>query len=109
MIILSEILGGGDVAGGKIKQSLNASQYDQALWTAPNTAATNQSGFTGLPHGYRLGNGYFGGLGTSAYWRTSTLSGNQSYQFYTYYDSEALSIDLFGHQDGDGVRCVKED
>jgi uncharacterized protein (TIGR02145 family) len=109
MFIVSELLGGGHEAGGKIKQSLHPGQFEEALWLTPNTDATNESGFTAVPHGYRLGNGYFGGLGTSAYWRTSTSANNQSYQYYTYFDTGTLSLDMFGHHDGDAVRCIREE
>jgi uncharacterized protein (TIGR02145 family) len=108
LIHMAEILGGEAVAGGKMKQIFNSSQNAKALWIAPNTAATNESGFTATPHGYRLANGYFSGLANSAYLRTSTASGNNhSYQFYLYYNKESFSGDLFGHNDGDAVRCVK--
>ena len=44
---LINCLGGEDVAGGKMKAV-------SALWYSPNTGATNSSGFTGLPGGYRF-------------------------------------------------------
>ena len=42
---LGESLGGDAVAGGKMKST--------TLWQSPNTGATNESGFSGLPSGYR--------------------------------------------------------
>jgi hypothetical protein len=38
------------------------------LWYAPNTDATNSSGFTGLPGGYRSNNGTFNLIGYNGYW-----------------------------------------
>jgi uncharacterized protein (TIGR02145 family) len=44
---LKDYLGGWLVAGGKLKEA------GTAHWAAPNTGATNESGFTGLPGGWR--------------------------------------------------------
>jgi len=45
--VLTDYLGGSSVAGGKMKEE----GLDH--WNSPNTGATNESGFTGLPAGYR--------------------------------------------------------
>jgi uncharacterized protein (TIGR02145 family) len=61
---LTNYLGGDTVAGGKMK--------DTAGWNAPNTGASNSSGFSGLPGGSRLGDGTFGGVGYDGYWWSSS-------------------------------------
>ncbi len=58
---LISCLGGSDVAGGKMKST-------SELWEAPNTGATNESGFTALPGGVRFPSGTFDAIGQFAYW-----------------------------------------
>jgi uncharacterized protein (TIGR02145 family) len=43
-----------------------------AHWPSPNTGATNESGFTALPGGYRYNNGAFYGFGSCCIWWGST-------------------------------------
>ena len=50
---LTIYLGGKDVAGGKMKST------GTAYWNSPNTDATNESGFSALPGGYRGSGGSF--------------------------------------------------
>ena len=47
LTILTEYLGGELVAGGKMKEA------GLEHWNSPNTGATNESGFTAIPGGYR--------------------------------------------------------
>jgi uncharacterized protein (TIGR02145 family) len=56
-------LGGDSVAGGKMKST-------SLLWQTPNTGATNESFFAGLPGGVRL-SGVFLYLGIYGYWWTA--------------------------------------
>ncbi|MBU1369589.1 MAG: fibrobacter succinogenes major paralogous domain-containing protein [Bacteroidetes bacterium] len=64
--VLTDYLGGEDVAGGKMKE------VGTAHWYSPNTGATNSSGFTALPGGYRNSNGSFYDLGRSGDWWSAT-------------------------------------
>lgn len=51
--------------GGKLKST--------AVWNAPNVGATDQSGFTGLPAGFRSnGDGEFMNMGNDTYWWCSS-------------------------------------
>ena len=63
---LTTCLGGETVAGGKMKET------GTAHWLSPNTDATNSSGFTALPGGYRSGGGPFYSYGTGGYWWSSS-------------------------------------
>ncbi len=59
-------LGGASVAGGAMKEA------GTVHWTSPNTGATNSSGFTTLPGGFRNTDGTFAGVSTNGYWWSST-------------------------------------
>ena len=65
---LSDNLGGEYEAGGKMKET------GTSHWTSPNTGATNESGFTALPGGYRSGDGAFDYIGGNGDWWSSTQS-----------------------------------
>jgi uncharacterized protein (TIGR02145 family) len=43
-----------------------------AHWKSPNTGATNESGFAGLPGGSRIGSGSFVSIGGYGFWWSST-------------------------------------
>lgn len=55
-------------AGGALKEA------GTDHWRNPNTGATNESGFTALPGGYRSYNGTFNLLRASGYWWSNTES-----------------------------------
>jgi uncharacterized protein (TIGR02145 family) len=70
--VLSDYLGDESVAGGKMKST--GTEY----WVYPNTGATNKSGFSGLPGGLRLSNGYFNDLGNLGDWWSASESGAEN-------------------------------
>jgi len=59
---LINFLGGESVAGGKLKA------IGTSHWNAPNTDASNDSGFTALPAGYLFDNGNYNSLGNITHW-----------------------------------------
>ncbi len=63
---LIDHLGGRGVAGGKMETT------GTAHWRSPNTGATNESGFSALPGGYRGPSGSFGNIGNAGLWWSST-------------------------------------
>jgi uncharacterized protein (TIGR02145 family) len=66
--VLNDYLGGELIAGGKMKAT------GTLYWLNDNIDATNESGFTGLPGGYRRPNGTFTNIGNNALWWSSTES-----------------------------------
>jgi len=63
---LITFLGGENVAGGKLKET------GTSHWSTPNTGATNISGFTALPGGYRSSTGISYAIGADGNWWSSS-------------------------------------
>ena len=68
---LTDYLGGVSVAGGKMKST------GTAYWYTPNTAATNESGFSVLPGGYRFSDGSFDYIRSTAFFWSATENDSQ--------------------------------
>jgi Fibrobacter succinogenes major domain (Fib_succ_major). len=101
--LLTDYLGGGSVAGGKMKST--GTQY----WLSPNSGATNESGFSGLPGGYRLYYGTFGTIGESGYWWSSTEvdTSNAWYRNLDYYYGYVYRVNYL-KKNGFSVRCLRD-
>jgi uncharacterized protein (TIGR02145 family) len=80
-------------------------------WENPNTGATNETGFTALPGGYRNDNGTFSkiGLGFGGYWWCST-EGNTGSAWYRKmsYDNSYVSRNYDSKKAGFSVRCIRD-
>ena len=100
---LSIKLGGNSVAGGKMKTT------GTTRWTTPNTSATNESGFAGLPGGYRLNIGAFYGVGDfGSWWSATEFSTTFAWYRYLYYFDGSL-YRLNGNKTyGFSVRCLRD-
>jgi len=100
---LVNYLGGGSVAGGKLKET------GTTHWNSPNEGATNESGFAALPGGYRTSDGYFGDLGNYAHFWSSTENGSNTAwtrELY-YYTARVYRYDA-GKRFGYSVRLVRD-
>ena len=99
---LSTNLGGNSVAGGKMKTT------GTTRWASPNTNASNESGFSALPGGYRYGNGLlFRYFGVNGYWWSATMSGNPIYRILTNNNGNISSITTNVNA-GMSVRLIKD-
>jgi uncharacterized protein (TIGR02145 family) len=101
---LINYLGGRDVAGGQLKEAGNAH------WFSPNTGATNSSGFTALPAGYRTYDGSYNERGYYTYWWTSTEYSDSSGAWCRRIDYNFNQVTLMAmiKYYGLSVRCVKD-
>jgi uncharacterized protein (TIGR02145 family) len=100
---LTDYLGGAAAAGGKMKTT--GLQY----WISPNTDATNESGFSGLPGGYRSYGGDFNFVGDNGYWWSSSEYG-AFYAWYRFlnYSNGSANQNSNGKQFGFSVRCLRD-
>ncbi len=97
-----DYLGGDSIAAGKLKE-----QGDDH-WVAPNTDATNLSGFTALPAGYKLYDTFFN-LGEGTYYWSSRSYWQIAYIYkLTYNSSEITQIVFYANDQGASVRCIKD-
>ena len=103
--ILTDYLGGLNIAGGKLKEAglLN--------WSNPNKDATNSSLFTGLPGGYRDNGGGFGNVGNYGHWWSiseNLLNNTLSYNLSTI-NGVLLKYTPNSYTDvGLSIRCLKD-
>ena len=101
---LTDYLGGWEVAGGKLKET------DTFHWYSPNTGASNSSGFTALPGGFRhFNNGFFGFGFNGWYWSSSAAdTAMDAWMSQLTNDDAHFFPSFFGKTFGIPVRCVKD-
>ncbi|HRQ28532.1 MAG TPA: FISUMP domain-containing protein [Saprospiraceae bacterium] len=101
-----DFLGGPMIAGGKIKEA------GTDHWKTPNKGATNETGFTALPNGFRNKKGkYFNFKNNLAYWWSSTpMETDLAYGVYITYGEPIIYRYYFSftRDMGFSVRCVKD-
>ena len=99
---LTDFLGGAVVAGGKMKEG------GTIHWNSPNTGATNESGFSGLPGPARLNNGQLDDIGSLGSWWSSTESGSTTaWSRYLHSSSSSMYGSENTKEDGFSVRFMK--
>src|SRR5690554_394340 len=105
---LTDYLGGASVAGGKLKET-GTIEEGTGLWEAPNTGATNETGFTALPGGLRHDNGPFSNIGSYGTWWSATEDGTYvAWNRSMFYDLSNVSRDYSNKELGFSVRCLRD-
>ena len=102
---LINCLGGANIAGGAIKEIGTGINH----WTPPNLGATNSSGFSGLPAGFRYLDGTFTNISQTGYWWTSSeFDTTTAWNRYFNYYSEGVFANNSSKRNGFSVRCIKD-
>jgi uncharacterized protein (TIGR02145 family) len=102
-IILSDFLGGVEIAGGKMKE------VGTTHWKSPNVGATNESGFTALPGGDRSYIGSFENLADNAFfWSSSEDNSSLAWNRYLNYNGAGVARSYYDKTNGMSVRCLKD-
>ena len=90
-------------AGGKLKESGTSN------WINPNSDATNETGFSGLPGGGRNYLGIFDDMGRNGYWWSSTDSTtNLAWFRYLNYDDIHVNRLTLDKKSGVSIRCIED-
>jgi len=100
---LTDYLGGESVAGGAMKET------GTTYWATPNTSATNSSGFTALPAGFRDTDGTFLNLGSVVYfWSATQDNTTDAWTRTQHYNNGTVGRSSGSKTFGFSVRCVKD-
>jgi uncharacterized protein (TIGR02145 family) len=106
--ILVDYLGGDGVAGDKMKET------GTTHWQSPDTGATNESGFSSLPGGYRDPSGLFTGthhfeMGQIAIYYSSTEKNiNEAWNRYLIWELSGVGYQSSWKGEGYSIRLVKD-
>ena len=100
---MTTYLGGASVAGGKLKET------GTTHWLSPNEGATNETGFTAVPGGYRFSNGGFYYISDRGYWWSSSeydINGSWGRGMTSFYSDVNRNVNskIYGFS----VRCLRD-
>jgi uncharacterized protein (TIGR02145 family) len=100
---LTDYLGGDSIAGGKLKE------VGLTHWLSPNEGASNSSGFTALPCGFRYPDGAFHSIGDYGIWWSATEGGGaNAWDRYIYYGCACVGRYDDVREAGFSVRLVRD-
>lgn len=106
---LQDFVGGWEEAGGKLKSTRTAPDFDHPRWDAPNLGAEDAFGFTSLPAGRRWDEGFTNLGGAAMFWTSTQESDLNSWFFFMVFDYEHGMIFPVptAKRIGMSVRCIK--
>jgi uncharacterized protein (TIGR02145 family) len=97
-------------AGGKLK-SLYTIDDGYGLWASPNQGGYNDSGFTGLPGGYRANDARSYDQSYNGYWwsKSANIISHVNYGWGRYFNYDDITVyrNWFNVTFGFSVRCLK--
>jgi uncharacterized protein (TIGR02145 family) len=99
--VLISYLGGDAIAGGKMKD------ISTTHWLSPNRGATNSSGFTALPAGFRGKSGFIPGS-IALFWSSTTFDASDAWTRYLQSESIVAGRNNGGMYHGFSIRCLKD-
>jgi len=103
---LTDFLGGESVAGGKMKTSSNWFDFDGQS----STNGTNESGFSGLPGGFRgdVFADFHGSGSVGTWWSTTESATTHAWYRMLFYEYGTIDNFYIPKKAGVSVRCIKD-
>lgn len=99
---LATFLGGEKMAGGKLKEA------GTIHWPKPNSGATNETGFSAIPTGFRYDSGGFSvGTMSAQFWSTTGIFNGTAYYRTLNYESVGIGRNIGDMGNAFSVRCLK--
>jgi uncharacterized protein (TIGR02145 family) len=99
---LTTSLGGDSTCAGKLKET------GTAHWAPPNTGATNESGFTALPGGYRYYSGTLFITDYATFWTSNETSATDAWYRLVQFNYVYVTRRSYTKENGYSVRCLKD-
>jgi uncharacterized protein (TIGR02145 family) len=100
---LSTYLGGEIVAGNELRE------INTTHWAVPNSGATNSTGFTALPGGYRYIDGTYNNISNLGdWWSSSESNSSDAYALFLYHNNSSLHSETDNKNHGFSVRCIMD-
>lgn len=107
---LITLTGGESIAGGVLKSTHTAPDYDAPRWNSPNTGATDDYGFSAFPSGIRDGsnNGRFQNSNRAFFLSSTSIESYSSWCLRIDPDKASAIISEYTKRHGLAVRCVRD-
>lgn len=101
-----------DTLGGNYEAGVKMVDISSGLWDSPDSSATNESGFSVIPAGYRDFEGRFSAQAREAFFWTST-DDTHHYKYARFiqigtWKSYYVNITMHSWTNGLSIRCVKD-